>query len=393
MNILFVYERRIIPTFGGVERVTFLLSEELRRRGHDVAFLSVGPEDWNREQVETGFPQFYLPSSEENFTLRFSSLLSDRGVEVIIFQGLHPAVRKTLSHVPHGIKKLLAYHNLPFSTHLKERFVQKLHPWSSLKLKGKFLKVAALIYPPSFRLMTNRLIASRYREVAKQVDKFLFLSDRFLPRVKELVKGIEAHKLGAINNPLTFRVPLQDELDNIEQQKENVVLFVGRLSNPQKNVTGFIDVWHRFSRLHPDWQALVVGDGEHAEYIRRYARKKRVERLSFEGNKPDVAQYYKRAKILCMTSSYEGWGMVLTEAMAYCCVPVLYDSYEAARDIVTSGSNGFLIPPFDKNEMVAALDLLASDQEMRLEMAASGRNKIQDFQTPRIVDKWEEIIQ
>lgn len=48
-----------------------------------------------------------------------------------------------------------------------------------------------------------------------------------------------------------------------------------------------------------------------------------------------------------MTSDYEGFGMVLTEGMAFGCVPLAFNSFPSLRDIVDEGRDGFIIPPFD----------------------------------------------
>lgn len=387
MRILFVYERRIIPYFGGLERVTHLLASELRKRGHEVYYLSVGPQEWNADTSRSAEWQTYMPSSSSDFKEWFDSYLKSKGIEAVIFQGPHASVVKALEDAPSDVFKIAVNHLRPFIIYPNERFVKGLTPWRSLKLKGKLLKMLALVWPEGFRWLYNRDTVKKYSRIIECSDRYVFLSKRFIPRFRELMPEIDSGKLYAINNPNTFVI----EADR-EEEKQDVVLFVGRLSNSHKNVTGFLDVWKKFHKEHPHWRAEIVGTGEDEEYIKSYARRHRIRNLSFEGPQQDVASYYKKSKILCLTSSYEGWGMVLTEAMAYSCVPVAFDSYESIHDIIEDGNTGLLIKAFDTSAMAKGMKKLASNEELRKKIASRGRESVKRFGAEKIADEWETLL-
>lgn len=61
-----------------------------------------------------------------------------------------------------------------------------------------------------------------------------------------------------------------------------------------------------------------------------------MERVVFTGWQ-DPESFYRDASILCLTSDFEGWGMVLTEAMTFGAVPVAFNSYAAITDIIDDG--------------------------------------------------------
>lgn len=390
MNILFVYERMMVPFVGGVERVTDLLAREMTKRGHNIVFLSVGPSIWNKDKPDIPFPQFYIPISAPDFDSQYNDLLRRHNISAILFQGNHPAVIKTLEMSPGDIKKFLTLHNKPFSLYPHERFIKKITPWQKLPLKGKLFKLLALVSQKSFRKINNNRTTAQYRQISRYADKLILLSSNFIPVVEGLIPDFPKDKLAAINNPNTFIAnPKQDN----REEKENIILFIGRLSNPQKNVTGFLDVWKSFSKRNKNWKAVIVGDGEDANFIKNHARKLKLENISFEGNCKNVEEYYGKAKILCMTSTYEGWGMVLTEAMAYGCVPVAYESFEAVNDIIIHGETGLLVAPFDKREMVETLSKLAGDEVLREKLSGRGKLKISDFSVDKIVDEWEKLLQ
>lgn len=387
MRILFVYERRIIPSFGGIERVTHLLASELRKRRHKVYFLSVGPREWNADSSLESEWQTYKPSSSSDFKEWFARYLKSKGIDKVIFQGPHASVVKALEDAPSEIFKVAVCHLRPFNIYPNERFVKGLTPWRSLKLKGKVLKMFAMVWPEGFRRLNNRNTAKTYYRIIESSDRYVFLSGRFLPRVRRLMPAIDGEKLFAVNNPNTFVIDAYRD-----EEKENVVLFVGRLSNSHKNVTGFLDVWKKFHKEHPHWRAEIVGTGEDEEYIKSYARRHRIRNLSFEGPQQDVASYYKKSKILCLTSSYEGWGMVLTEAMAYSCVPVAFDSYESIHDIIEDGKTGILIKAFDTSAMAKGMKRLASNEELRKKIASMSRESVKRFKVEKIADEWETLL-
>lgn len=388
MVIVFLYERKIIPEDGGVERVTVLLSREFERRGHKVRFLSLGPREMNAKEADAGFPQDYIPLDTEGRLERIREYMEEFKPDLVIIQSYHKYVTSVIPAIPAGIKKLLVYHNQPYSILGQERFVKRLTPWKSLSMRGKVLRALATLSPRLFRMLDMRHKSAYIRTLVGSVDKFVLLSEKFRPRLIENTPGINAENVVAINNPNTFDSPDVVESTN----KENLVVFVGRLNNQQKNVTGFIKVWKKFSSLFPEWKAVIVGDGEDRDYVKKYAARLGVRNLEFTGVRKDVEEFYKRGKILCLTSAYEGWGMVLVEAMAYGCVPVIYNSYEAAGDIIESGANGYLIPPYNSEDMAKRMSELASNENLRMRLAENGRRKIENFTVPNIADKWEELF-
>lgn len=395
MNIVFIYERKIIAEAGGVERVSSLLGNEFSRRGHNVSYISVGPPELNPEipeseenKVEGSIPQYYCYSGDASFKEYMGEFLKKEEPDIAIIQSNDPSVMDFLPLLNGKVRKMLVWHNQPFASLGKERTVKKNIPTDNLFLKGKILRMMGIVVPGVFRMLNNNKWRNRYNALLPGIDNLILLSERYIPRIVRLMPGIDRSKLMAINNPNSFDIP--ENPDSFS--KENIILFVGRLSNAQKNVTGFIDVWKIFHKSHPDWKAYILGDGEDRRYIENYASKKKVENFYFEGIRKNISDYYAKAKLLCMTSTYEGWPMVLAEAMAYGCVPVAYNSFEAVNDIVVSGESGILVSPFDTNAMARALSELADDDDLRLKLAENGRNKIQSFSVTSIVNQWERLF-
>lgn len=386
MSILFVFDGKIIPSNGGVERVTLLLARELVRRGHNVSFLSVSGSHEGYDS-DYGIPQYSFPRESHDFKVKFENLVRKENILHIIFQGTHVNVFSILDLVPSKIKKYVVLHNQPHAQSGKERKIMRLTPWRDLTFRQKALKLLTLMSPSCFRYLNNKKNGGRYRKIISRADKFLFLSERYIFRISQITKVTDLSKLGAINNPNTF-LPQKEEA----AEKDNLLIFVGRLSNPQKNVLGFIDVWKLLADKYPDWKAVIIGDGEHRKQIEEYASKRGVRRIAFAGNQKNIEEYYRKAKILCMTSTYEGWPMVLAEAMAYGCVPVAYETFEAVHDIIEDKINGFVITPFLTKKMAAAIERLIDNEILLEEFSRNGKEKIADFSVENIVDRWERLL-
>ncbi len=170
--------------------------------------------------------------------------------------------------------------------------------------------------------------------------------------------------------------------------KENIVLYVGRLQNRQKNLTDFISIWKKINS--DKWKLIILCDGPDRVYLEKLS--KECKNIIFEGFKAPEP-YYQKAKILCLTSIYEGWGMVLTEAMQFACVPIAFDSFPAVHDIIISGETGELIKPFSKEKYIYKLAHLMEDENYRSHLSQNGFNYVKKFDVSKILPKWIELIE
>lgn len=111
--------------------------------------------------------------------------------------------------------------------------------------------------------------------------------------------------------------------------------------------------------LHPDWHLYLVGDGPERGNLERMAARLKLENVHFEGVQ-EPAPYYRKARILCLTSTHEGMPMVINEALSYGCFPVVFNSFHAAEDMLPNRETGRLIPPFSLRLFARELDELMS---------------------------------
>lgn len=386
MNIAFLFYCPIVPHIGGVQRVTDVLTKEFVKRGHNVIFICT--ESRNRDDAYQNYSatQIYLDSNknEEEFIADYCKILHTNDIDVVISQEAQKESLLLLANTPICVKRISVVHINPYGIVNNERRIKRgLHTKRIFSLLAKYLVLA---FPNIARGRYIRKEKLLYRRLFAVSDKLVFLSKASVEIVKQYDTTLLPQKLTAIGNP---NAPLSKQ---ILREKENLIICVARLSEVPKNIRDFIDVWGSLCKRNPTWRAEIIGDGPDRDFLERYAERTNVENLKFIGEVKNVTDYYQRAKFVCMTSIYEGWGMVLTEGMSYGCVPCVYGSYGAAFDIVDDGVNGIISTPFRPKEMADRIQTLINDGSRLAQMSSSAIEKVKDFNADKVADKWDALF-
>lgn len=386
MNIAFLFYCPIVPHIGGVQRVTDVLAKEFVKRGHNVIFICTESRNMDDAYQNYSATQIYLDSNknEEEFIADYCKILHTNDIDVVISQEAQKESLLLLANTPICVKRISVVHINPYAIIGNERRIKRAI--RSRRLVTNLAKYLVMLFPHIARRYYRFKENKFYRRILGVSDKLVFLSPSFVELLKENIPDISSRKLAAIGNPNTF-VPKHEV-----RTKENLIICVARLSEVPKNVRDFILVWQQLYKDNPKWKAIIVGDGPDRGMLESFAKKKGVRNLSFVGRVENVGNYYQRAKFVCMTSIYEGWGMVLTEGMSYGCVPCVYGSYGAAFDIVDDGVNGIISTPFRPKEMADRIQTLINDESRLAQMSSSAIEKVKDFNADKVADKWDALF-
>lgn len=386
MNIMFLFYRPIIPSKGGVQRVTHRLTCELLKRGHKVVFVSNTDKE-DIDKYDFIAPQYHLELYGKNnneIKSEIWSIVKQHNITHAICQTLDSAT--LFKYIPEEIKKIAVCHAQPFSTMSISR--KRIWNTNTHNLRQKLFKLVSLILP---LIHKNYFYKFEKRELEisnKYADKICFISERFFERIKKYMPSMPQDKFVAINNPNTYDI---SEIKYLGE-KENIILWLGRVENPTKNAIDFVYMWKHLSPKAKNWRAIMVGDGCDLAYIKELARKEKVERLEFTGERIDAETFYRKSKYIAVTSYSESWCMVLVEAMSYGCVPIAYDTYETLHDIVDDKKNGFIIPQISYKMMAECLEKSINNKEEYRIMSTEAKEKVKRFSIELTVNKWEELL-
>jgi glycosyltransferase involved in cell wall biosynthesis len=172
-----------------------------------------------------------------------------------------------------------------------------------------------------------------------------------------------------------------------------IVGVVGRLT-PQKGHDILLRAFARTLVVHPAACLLVVGDGETRPGLQTLARDLGIgDRVIFTGYREDAPQMMGGFNIVAVPSLWEGFGLVLLEAMAMS-RPVVASRVSSIPEIVLDGQTGLLVPPADAAALAEAMAKLLGDPILALEMGRRGRERLlSDFSAERMVRETELVYQ
>lgn len=191
-----------------------------------------------------------------------------------------------------------------------------------------------------------------------------------------------------IYNPLSFRCEKKTDPEN---QK---LIFVGRLDWEQKGLGLLVEILERYfsDDRSRDWNVIVVGDGEGRNRFEEEIRRAGFsERVVMAGKTDRVQQYFLQSSICLNTSKWEGFGLVITEAME-CGLPVVAFATDGPREIITEGKDGYIISGFDTDLYAEKLLELSADSGLRREMAGNASAKADAFSADKILLQWKRIL-
>lgn len=383
------------PILGGVVRVTDTLARTLiARGGYYVYYLCGKVEPQDEYWLKYDFPaqQYMLPElgffkSEKNKEF-YRNLLEKLKIDIVVNQrGLDSEFDKVLDIG--DAKKISVLHTKPNAKiihDISRILLFSKEPKEQLK---KYIKI--LLYPLFYLraiYKAKRYLKVTYRNLVQNSDAIVLLSDKDKKEFLSNGINIENKTLCGIPNPNTFPIENNVSIEN----KENIILYVGRLDPYDKNVLALIKIWERIYLTHPQWELVLVGDGIERKRIEEYIRKKGLKNVCLEGAKKNVTDYYKKASFVCLTSLYEGWGMALTEGMAHGCIPFTFNNYGAASDIIDDGVNGCLIPAYELKEYASRLSELIQDEKKRAEFARAAYQKVKRFDAENVISEWENLF-
>lgn len=178
---------------------------------------------------------------------------------------------------------------------------------------------------------------------------------------------------------------------DFSQHTEKTALFAGRITY-QKGLDRMLEAWKIVVNNRKDWRLKFVGEGEQKEYLQQQCQKLGITgNVIFAPATKDIEKEYINSSLFLLTSRFEGFGLVLVEAMQ-CGVPcVSFDCPYGPSDIIDNGINGCLIENGNVEEFAKATLKLIEDDELRKKMGEAAIEKAKQYLPENIMSKWIEL--
>lgn len=389
MKICFLTDS--IFSLGGVQRVVSVLANELQKQ-HDVEILCIDdkfPIDRNMYNLNISIPINFNPSlNSKHFYLKLpyrilrefnniSGFLNNKITVDLLREVIYPKCIQ---------KKYIKYLNSKEYDVIiaVEGFYSLLLGTISEKLDAK----------------TIGWQHNSYDAYLRNKDKYYWQQDELFKKyIPELYKCIvltkEDKKLYKANlnvdcefiyNPISFEC----------QEKHNYtsknIIAVGRLSEA-KGFDMLIKAFSIVNKEKRDWTLKIVGDGpEKMNLIKIIEKYNLKDNVFLVGPSNNVKDHYLESSIFISSSRWEGFGLVVIEAME-CGLPVIAFENSGPKEIIDKdGVNGILVNKNDINKLAENIILLIDNEEKRKNISIQSKKRAQDFNIKKIIFEWEKIL-
>lgn len=343
-----------LNAFAGAERMTAVIANELARRGYTVHILSL----WDAAscfELEPAVRHDALFAQRPSFKTRYLSTvlgirryLTRHRIEVLIEVDTMLTLFTLLACIGLGVRRI-AWEHCNFDQDLGRR---------------------------------ARRIARRL--AVRSCEHVVVLTQRDREKWE---RALGARNVVVIPNALPFAMPSEPA-----PRTSKVALAIGRLTHA-KGFDVLLRAWRIVARAHPDWRLDIVGDGELRDELSALRDSLELQRcVRILAARRELEPMYLDASLFCLPSRYEGFGLVLIEAMAFG-LPVVASNCETGpRELLEHEKNALLVPVDNAATQASCISRLLLDADLGKRLAEEGRVTARRF-TPEVVgEAWCRLL-
>lgn len=213
----------------------------------------------------------------------------------------------------------------------------------------------------------------------KKLDKMIVLSE------EDKKSWTEVNNIMVIPNPLPFDIP------DVISPKKRQVITVGRYVY-EKGFDLLLESWKYVNSKFPDWQLVVYGTGE-TELYKKQAQELGISKVcSFNAAVKNIQDKYAESSIYALSSRFEGFGMVIIEAMSHRVPVVSFNCPYGPKSIITDGKDGFLVENGNTQQLAERICYLIEHAEERKEMGEHAVETAKRYSINEIGKQWVSLF-
>lgn len=215
----------------------------------------------------------------------------------------------------------------------------------------------------------------------RKLDRLVVLTE------KDREAWVELDNVVAIPNPLV------EMNDHIKTSREKRVIAVGRYSH-EKGYDKLLMAWVIVQNKCPDWKLEIFGDGDKTKY-EALLDEMHIDknRCVLHGRTSDVQKEYDKSSLAVCSSSFEGFGMTILEAMS-CGLPVVsFDCPWGPQSIISDGEDGILVENGNVVKLASALVSLMKNDSLRHAMSIAAKKNTPWFNIDYIAKMWKTLFE
>jgi len=214
----------------------------------------------------------------------------------------------------------------------------------------------------------------------KKLDGFVVLTKEDRESWKEL------DNVDVIPDPLPFKINRTSSLTSKR------VIAVGRYVY-QKGFDLLLQVWAKIEKQNQDWELVIFGQGDRQPYLQIVNDLNiNKEHCHLFGPTNEIENEYLKSSVFAFSSRFEGFGMVLVEAMS-CGLPcVSFDCPCGPKDIISDGIDGLLVSNGDVIQMANKLSELMNNQDEIKRLSRGALVKAENYSIDSISNTWKSLF-
>lgn len=259
---------------------------------------------------------------------------------------------------------------LPLLLKKKRPIIYERHVSKQIELYESQSYVKSLIVKGKFKIM---------HLLAKKFDKFIVLT-------KDNLNEWDLPNIEVISNPLTFYPKASSSLTTKK------VIAVGK-HGYQKGYDLLMQSWLIVQKEHPDWELLIYGKLDADKIVVKLADSLGISNsVHFHAPEKNILDKFLDSSIFVFPSRFEGFGMVLIEAMACGLPSVSYDCPCGPKDIIDDGGDGFLVANGAIEVFAQKINDLIENETLRNRLGKTAKENVKRYLPEHIMPQWDVLF-